>query len=62
MTDPDVVWLISWEYLDGSGRGVINLGYEDQMTADYIKNTLSDENHEKHYTVLKVGIVRGELK
>jgi hypothetical protein len=55
------VWVLTYKYSDGSGSGVMELGYEDEITARHILDVIKLSEPGKNFEVVKVGIVRGSL-
>ena len=63
MIEKNKIWAISWRYLDNSSWGILDdIAYENWNTADHIARTLRNEVTDKDYTVVELGVVRGELK
>lgn len=51
-----------WKYYDNSDAGVLSLCYEDEQTAKHILDTIKESEPNKHFSVAKLGIVKGELR
>lgn len=63
MSTPSEVWVITWEYSDKSGHGIVgDLAYEDFSAATHIAQTLSDQGSSKIFKAVKLGLVTGALQ
>jgi len=57
------VWVITWEFSDKSGHGIVgDLAYEDFNAATHIARTLSDQGTGKNFEAVKLGLVTGALR
>ena len=57
------VWVITWEFSDNSGHGIVgDLAYEDFNAATHIARTLSDQGTGKNFEAVKLGLVTGALR
>lgn len=63
MNTPPEVWVITWEYPDKSGHGIVgDLAYEDFNAATHIAQTLSDQGSSRIFKAVKLGLVTGALQ
>jgi hypothetical protein len=63
MSTPPEVWVITWEYSDKSGHGIVgDLAYEDFNAATHIAQTLSDQDFNRIFKAVKLGLVTGALQ
>jgi hypothetical protein len=63
MNTPPEVWVITWEFFDKSGQGIVgNLAYEDWNAATHIAQTLSEQGTNKKFEAVKLGVVTGALQ
>jgi hypothetical protein len=61
-TSPEI-WVITWEYSDKSGHGIVgDLAYEDWNAATHIARTLSEQGTGKNFEAVKLGLVTGALR
>jgi hypothetical protein len=63
MNIPPEVWVITWEYSDKSGHGIVgDLVYEDWNAATHIARTLSEQGTNKVFKAIQLGLVTGALR
>ena len=61
-TSPEV-WVITWEFSDKSGYGIVgDLAYEDFNAATHIAQTLSEQGTNKVFKAVRLGLVTGALQ
>jgi hypothetical protein len=63
MNTPPEVWVITWEFSDKSGQGIVsNLAYEDFNAATHIAQILSEQGTSKVFKAIQLGLVTGALR
>jgi hypothetical protein len=63
MNTPPEVWVITWEFSDKSGQGIVGeLAYEDFNAATHIAQILSEQGTNKVFKAIQLGLVTGALR